>query len=418
MALSDTDAQRVIDHVNEHREELVDFLARLIRIRSVFPPGEYGEIATCMEEAFKSVGANTSQVVAPRAPVEAAGLTYPRPNVVAELGEGNGPVLLIGTHMDVVEEYERAEWTQDPFGGNVSDGKIWGRGSCDAKCTLAAQVFAARAIVECAFKLDGTLLLIASVDDEGRFDRLKWPGMTFLAEEGLAAAGFPMPDMVINGETSGLDRICGSFKGRLILEIPVLGETAHAATPFGVNAIDKALTLVERLKQIPLEEHELQGIETLTICAIDGRAERYGDTPPICNVGVEIRVVPPHGTTRMRNAIQRVLDDLAAADPDFRVGDITYFSDRQPVETPSDHALVRGIVAAASRVGIDARYDAILGTGELQPFVGRGLAGVTYGPGEISRVHRPDEFLEVDELVKQAQIYALTALEVCGASAS
>lgn len=414
MTVSEADKQRITSYVEAHRDELAAFLSELVQMRSVFPPGEYAEIAARMDEAFAATGARTTQIVAPKDRVEEAGLTYPRPNVVASLGSGASPVLLIGTHMDVVEEGDAAEWTHEPFAGLIEDGRVWGRGACDAKCTLAAQVFAARALVDAGVTLSGTLLLIASVDDEGRFDRLKWPGMTFLAESGLAEAGYPQPDMAINGEASGLAHICGSFKGRLILEIPVIGETAHAATSFGVNAIDKALVLVARLRQIPLEEHPLQGSETLNICAIEGRADRYGDIPPICRVGVEIRAVPPHGTGRIRAAIDRVLSDLHDEDPDFKVGELTYFSDRAPVETPADHPLIGALVDAAAYVGVNARYDAILGTGELQAFVSQGIAGVTYGPGSIGLVHRSNEYLDIDELVHQTQIYALAALELCG----
>src|SRR5207245_4239557 len=135
-----------------------------------------------------------------------------------------------------------------------------------------------------------------------------------------------------NGEASGLASICGSFKGRLIMEIPVVGETAHAATPYGINAIDKAVTLVEALKQIELGSHPLHGRETLNICAIEGAAERYGDIPPVCRVGVEIRVVPPYGTQRLLDEINGTIRRLAAADPEFRVGPFTIFSNRQPVE--------------------------------------------------------------------------------------
>jgi succinyl-diaminopimelate desuccinylase len=411
---ADADAQRILDHVEQHRDELVSFLVDLVRIRSVFPPGHYDEIAPRVADAFRSVCARTSLIAAPRDRVEAAGSTHPRPNVVATLGSGARPVLLIGTHLDVVGEDERADWSHDPFAGEISDGKVWGRGTCDAKNSLAAQVFAARALVECGFTLDGTLLLIASVDDEAGYDRLRWPGMTFLVEEGLASDGFPLPDMAINAESSGLDEICGSFKGRTILEIPVLGEIAHAGTPYGVNAVDAATTLIARLKQIPLAEHELHGPETLTICAVDGRAERYGDIPPICRVGVEIRGVPPDGTTRLGAAVQRVLQELADEEPRFRVGETTYVTDRPPFETPPDHALVGALAAAANQVGIDARYAGIIGTGELQPLVATGIPSVTYGAGTIDRVHRPDEYIEIDELVKQTQIYALAAVELCG----
>src|SRR5439155_2315262 len=231
---------------------------------------------------------------------------------------------------------------------------------------------------------------------------------------GLEAHGFPMPDMAINGEASGLSDICGSFKGRIIMEIPVVGETAHAATPYGINAIEKAIALVEALKAIELKSHPLQGAETLTICAIDGAAERYGDIPPICRVGVEIRVVPPYGTDRMLQAIDDAIRRLAAADPDFRVGPFTIFSNRQPIEFGETTPLVRAIRESAALVGVDARFAAILGTGELQAFVSRGIPGVTYGAGSIDRVHKPNEHLEIDELVRQTQIYALTALALCG----
>jgi succinyl-diaminopimelate desuccinylase len=415
MTRLDAAAAAAVRHVDAHRDALVEFLAELVRIRSVFPPGDYAEIAPRMQRAFAGLGARVSLVAAPREPVEAAGLAYPRPNVVAALdGRRGRPVLMIGTHMDVVGVDDPERWSADPFAGVVRGGRVWGRGACDAKCAMAAQVFAARALVESGVTLEGTLLLVCSVDDEGRFDRLKWPGMTFLAEGGLIDAGFPFPEMVINGEASGLDNICGSFKGRLILEIPVLGETAHAATPYGINAIDKAVRLIERLKAIELREHPVQGRETLNICAIEGVANRYGDIPPICRVGVEARVVPPQGTDRLRAEIDRAIAELRREDSQFHVGDVTVFSDRQPVEMPPDSPLVRAIRSAAALAGVDAEYAPILGTGELQAFVGRGIPGVTYGAGSIERVHRTDEFLEIEELVRQTKIYALTAIHACG----
>jgi succinyl-diaminopimelate desuccinylase len=410
-------AREVISYVDDHRAELVDFLSELIRIRSVFPPGEYGAIAGRLCSAFLESGARATLITAPKDAIESRDLIYPRHNVVAALdGSGGGPVLLVGTHMDVVEAGDVSQWLHDPFGGKVDNGRIWGRGTCDAKNTLAAQVFAARALVSTGAPLPGTLLLVGSVDDEGRFDRLKWPGMTYLAEHGLIEHGFPMPDFVINGEASGLSNVCGSFMGRVIMEIPVLGETAHAATPYGTNAIDKALKLVEALRRIELKAHPLQGKETLNICAIKGAAERYGDIPSACHVGVEIRVVPPYGTTRILQQVRERIAELSAADGDFRVGAFTTFSNRQPIEFSESNPLVTALRESASLVGIEARFASILGTGELEPFVSRGIPGVTYGPGSIDRVHRPNEYLEIDELVRQTQIYALTALAVCGST--
>ena len=411
-------SSRIIDYVERNRDGLARLLSELVAIPTVFPSDGYEEIVARLEAEFSRTGVPTRRISAPRERVEELGLTFPRPNLVAQLGSGRGSVLLIGTHMDVVEPGEAAQWTHPPFAGEIADGNVWGRGSCDAKSALAAQVYAARAIVETGYTLGGTLLLAASVDDEGGYDGLNWPGMAFLAEEGLASSGLPQPEMVINGEASGLERICGSFKGRLILEITVLGETAHASTPHGTNAIDHALLLVERLKRLPLAEHPTQGEETLTICAIDGGASRYGDVPDSCRVGIDVRVVPPGGTAAVHENIRAVIDDLTSEQPGFRVGEIRRLSEREPVEIPRDHALVSALESAAQEVGIRAEYDAILGSGDLQGFLERGVAGVTYGPGSISRVHRPNEFVEIDALVKQAQTYALAALALCQGEAT
>ncbi len=408
----------IIDYVEGNRDGLAQLLSELVAIPTVFPSAGYEEIVARLEADFSRAGAQTTRITAPRERVEALGLTYPRPNLVARLGSGRSPVLLIGTHMDVVEAGDPAEWTHPPFSGEVVDGNVWGRGSCDAKSALAAQVYAARAIVETGHTLAGTLLLAASVDDEGGYDGLNWPGMAFVAEEGLASCGFPRPDMVINGEASGLERICGSFKGRLILEITVLGETAHASTPHGTNAIEHALLLVDRLKSLPLAEHPVQGAETLMVCSIDGGASRYGDVPDSCRVGIDVRVVPPGGTAAVHENIRAVIDELSLQQPGFRVGEIRHLSEREPVEIARDHALVKALESAARDVGIGAEYASILGSGDLQGFLERDVAGVTYGPGSISRVHRPDEFVEIHALVKQTQIYALAALTLCQGEAT
>lgn len=403
----------IIDYVERNRDGLARLLSELVAIPTIFPSGGYEEIVARLEAEFSRAGAPTTRITAPRERVEALGLTFPRPNLVAQLGSGRSPVLLIGTHMDVVDPGDPAEWTHPPFAGAIADGNVCGRGSCDAKSALAAQVYAARAIAETGHTLGGTLLLAASVDDEGGYDGLNWPGMAFLAEEGLAGCGLPWPDMVINGEASGLERICGSFKGRLILEITVLGETAHASTSHGTNAIDHALLLVDRLKRLPLAEHPIQGVETLTVCAIDGGASRYGDVPDSCRVGIDVRVVPPGGAAAVHENIRAAIDELAVEQPGFCVGEIRRLSEREPVEIPPDHALVETLESVALDVGIRAEYGPILGSGDLQGFLERGVAGVTYGPGSIARVHRPDEFVEIDALVKQTQIYVLAALALC-----
>ena len=260
------------------------------------PPGDYGRIARRMESAFLAAGVPVRPITSPAGRDRGARPRLsPSQRRCHARGHRRGPG---PAHRDAhgccrppgphgLETTPSAALSpRDGYGveAPVTRSARWPPGIRRAL------------LLETGTTLRGTLLLVSSVDDEGRFDRLKWPGMTYLAERGLAGRGLPRPDMVINGEASGLRDICGAFKGRLILEIPVLGETAHAATPYGVNAIDKAIVLVDALRRIELGSHPLLGDETLNICAIRGVAGRYGDIPPACHVGVEVRVVPPRGT--------------------------------------------------------------------------------------------------------------------------
>ena len=408
-------AKGISSYIDEHRDTLVSLFCDLVRLPSVFPPGEYETISERMKTELEAAGVRTEFICAPRDKVEKAGLEYPRPNVVGMIdGANNGPVLMLGTHMDVVDIDDPDDWQFDPFGGTVDGGRVWGRGTCDAKSAMAAQVFTAKAIRDLGIRLKGSLMLVSSVDDEGRFDHLKWPGMTFLAEQGLEDAGFPLPDMIINGEASGLENICGSFKGRLILEYEIVGETAHAATPYGVNAIDKAAMFMEALKGVELKDGPRQGRESLNVVAVEGVAKRFGDIPNACKVGLEIRVVAPYSTERMRGEIDRTIKELQESDPEFKIGNVTIFSERQTFEIKEDEPLVTSIKDAAKAVGVDAEYGSIVGAGELQAFLARGIPGVTYGPGHISRVHKPNEYLTIEELVNQTKIYAIAALNVCG----
>ena len=136
--------------------------------------------------------------------------------------------------MDVVPAGEPSTWTYPPFSGKISGGKIWGRGACDAKCSLAAQLFATHALIDSGVSLDKDLLLIGTVDDEAPKDAT-WPGMEFLIRDGgLRSLGFGFPDYAINAEASGLESIWGIFTGEITLKLKFLGRVGHP--PIGVNA--------------------------------------------------------------------------------------------------------------------------------------------------------------------------------------
>jgi len=407
---------RLLRSIDSNKKSIIKLTRELIQTDSVNPPGDYAQISGLLRDAFREQGIWSTTISAPRNELAKIGIPAPRPNVVAKLhGKTREAGLLLFTHLDTVAVETPEKWRYNPFSGKVVENRIYGLGSCDAKCGLAAIVFGARALIDADVKLQKSLLLAGTVDDESRLDRFKWPGTRFLVEDGFRRLGLPLPRMVINGEASGLSNVAGSFKGRIFLEITVPGETAHAGIPQGRNAILDALTMIKEIANIRLLSSRLHGKDTVNLVVIRGGAKRWGDIPSECTFGLEIRVVPPGNTMVMVSKIRRAIEKAKRRHPEMKSPILKFLSNRDPIEVPKDHRLINAIVQGARRVGVQARYSGIVGTGELQPFLTRGIPGVTYGSGNINRVHRPNEFIAISEVLKQAKIYALTAKSVCGA---
>ena len=145
-------------------------------------------------------------------------------------------------HFDVVPAGEG--WTLDPFGGEVVDGRIYGRGSCDMKAGIAAALFAVEAIRRAGIELNGTVEISGTVDEEsGGFAGVAW-----LAEQGRLSAA--RTDYVIIPEPLYVDRICIGHRGVYWFEVQTRGRIAHGSMPFlGVNAIEHMGVVLDRIQR-------------------------------------------------------------------------------------------------------------------------------------------------------------------------
>jgi succinyl-diaminopimelate desuccinylase len=394
---------RLLKFVEENKGDLVEFTRKLIQTPSINPPGNYSEMAKIMENAYKDLGLKTKVLTAPREKIESLGLTYPRPNVVGFTeGVNKKPVLCLETHQDVVSPDDHALWKFAPFAAEVSDNKIWGRGACDAKCHLASALFAAKAVMDTEKELQGSLMLAATLDDEIG----AWPGMGFLMDEGLESVNFPLPDMVILGEPTGLKNLCGSFKGRVWYEISTRGKSAHGGTPHaGVNAIDKMFSLISEVKKLELKDHPLHGRETMNLGFMHG-GTRINIVPSDCRAGFDVRIVPPYTTARVKKFFQERISYLKKADPEFQA-DGKFLDDRDAFEISEEHQLVRTILETANSLGLGTKYSGVLSSGDLFHAHRKGVKGVMIGAGSMEIIHKENEYVEIDELVNEAKLYTL-----------
>jgi succinyl-diaminopimelate desuccinylase len=417
--------ERVLAAVDALSDEVVDFTSELVRLPTVNPPGEgYEECARVIGDRLKRGGFTVEYLPAEGRPEHTA--SHPRLNVVGTRpGQGKGPVVHFNGHFDVVPAGQG--WTVDPFGGEVRDGKIWGRGTGDMKAGLAAAVYAVEALRRAGVATAGALEVSGTVDEEsGGF-----AGVGFLAETGRIARG--RTDYVIIPEPLGVDRICIGHRGVWWFEVELRGRIAHGSMPFlGVSAIDHMAALLEAVRvelqpalagrrtAMPVVP-EGAGRATLNVNAIVGGQEADGiQTPCVadrCRAIFDRRFLIEEGLEGARAEIAALLETIAARIPGFRyqVKDLMVV---HPVRTPEGSPLVAALGRAIAHVrGREAALIASPGTYD-QKHVAR-IAGVehcvAYGPGILELAHQPDEYCGIQDLVDSTKILALAAMDLAAA---
>jgi succinyl-diaminopimelate desuccinylase len=234
---------RVLAAVDDVADEAVAFTADMIRIPTINPPGElYDDCTRLIGAQLHSCGFDVEYHAAEGRPEHTR--THPRVNVVgSRRGKNARPLVHLNGHVDVVPAGDG--WTMRPFGGEVRDGRVWGRGSGDMKAGIAAAVFAAEAIRRAGVELNGTVEISGTVDEEsGGF-----AGVAFLAERQRLSRS--RTDFVIIPEPLYVDRICIGHRGLYWFEIAMKGRIAHGSMPFhGVSAIDHMAVVLGRMRDM------------------------------------------------------------------------------------------------------------------------------------------------------------------------
>jgi acetylornithine deacetylase/succinyl-diaminopimelate desuccinylase-like protein len=401
------------ERVSRHVDDLASITQELVRIPSVNPPGDYGRMAAKMEELYRAEGLEPVVAQAPDDELARLELTAPRPNVIALLeGKSGNPTFCLDAHMDVVDPGEESRWTYAPFGGELHEGRIYGRGAADTKAHLAMQLIVVRVLREMGLELSGNLIVSSTVDDEIG----AWPGIGFLLDQGFEANGFPRPDYHIAGEPTGVSLCACLARGRVWYEITLRGSSAHGGNPKkGVNAIEKAMTLAEAVKAFPVQENPLMGVDTINIGRISG-GEAINVVPSSCLITFDIR--PTVEREVVHSYVEGAIKRLEESDPDFIVESLRMLNNRQTGGIGPDHAFVQTI----QNVVRELTGKSVEPTGDLGGYSAlgnaywstqAGIAGVMYGAGAFDRAHSVDEFISVDELAEMCKVFLGVVIETC-----
>jgi putative selenium metabolism hydrolase len=314
----------------------------------------------------------------------------------------SGPRLHFDGHLDNVLATTPERWTHPPFGGDVADGKVWGRGSTDMKGSVAAMICAAGFVPRDT--LTGTITVSGSVVEEE------------LEGQVLAAMLQRHPaDMVVIGESTLLE-VGIAEKGRAGIRIVTHGRAAHSASPhLGDNAIYKMADVIARLRALPPPVDDVLGPGILELVEIISRP--YPGTsivPDRCTVKWDRRLVRGETRESVIARIHTALDGLAGVEASYLelaipcyTGITLRHDDFHPAwDVDQGSALVEAALSSVAAIGETPRICTI-------PYCsnGSGSAGelsipsIVLGPGDPALFHVIDEYIAIDQLFKGTEVY-------------
>ncbi len=350
-------------------------------------------------------------------------------------GAGGGRSIAFNGHVDVVPVGDASGWSQDPFGGAIVDGRLYGRGATDMKGGIAAALWATKTALEAGFAPRGDVFFHIVSDEE-----VVGNGTREIVERAPAA------DVTISVEPTEL-AMCAAEGGLVHFRIEVEGVEAHASTRYlsvhaggrrggGVNAVEKTIKIIVALQELEREWANVKshpilppGYDTLLPAIIvggpgggkDGRLNLFsnaGTTPNYCSVEYNLWFYPDESLEDVKAEVEGYVADACRADPwlrehpprfTWKIGHI-YFP---PMDLPLDHPAVRATARALEAVGLDPTPKGFGAATDLAWYGERRLPGLICGPGRLEQCHVADEYIDTGALVQAATVYALLLTDWC-----
>jgi succinyl-diaminopimelate desuccinylase len=425
---ADPSLDRLYAEIAAREAELIQLTQELVRIPTLNPPGRhYHDICDFLGERLRRKGFHVDLIRARGAPADSE--KYQRWNMVArhQGAGGAGECVHFNSHHDVVEVGHG--WTTDPFGGELKDGRIYGRGTCDMKGGLAASVIAAEAFIAAFPDYMGAIEISATADEESG----GYGGVAYLAEHGWFSP--EKVQHVIIPEPLNKDRICLGHRGVWWAEIETRGRIAHGSMPFlGDSAIRHMGAVLEEMERtlFPLLAGKRTAMpvvpegarqSTLNINSIHGGEPEQDDdytglpAPCVadrCRIVIDRRFLIEEDLAEVKAEVARMLESIKASRPKFEY-EIRDLFEVIPSMTDEDAPVVKTVQAAIEKVlNTQAQFVVSPGTYDQKHIdrIGKLKNCIAYGPGILDLAHQPDEWVGVEDMMDSAKVMALTLREL------
>jgi succinyl-diaminopimelate desuccinylase len=413
-----TTYQQLDAWIDAHFDEQVQFLQALIQVPTDTPPGNNTPHALRTAQLMQAMGMQAEQHIVPQALVQAAGLETITNLVVRRNYGTGGKTVALNAHGDVVPPGEG--WTKKPYGGEIENGRIYGRAAAVSKCDFSTFTFATRALEAVAKPTRGGIELIFTYDEE--FGGEVGPGW-------LLQHKIIQPDLLIAAGFSY--QVVTAHNGCLQMEVTVHGKMAHAAIPDsgidalqGANAILTALYAQNQLYKKITSKVEGISHPYLNVGTIAG-GTNTNVVPGTVVFKLDRRMIPEENPTEVEANIRQVISDATAAfnqgrnDAGITVGIKRLLLARALTPLPGNQPLVESLTRNASEVfGEPIKACGTPLYTDVRLFGEAGIPGVVYGAGPRtvleSHAKRADERLELEDLRRATKVVARTLTDLLG----
>jgi acetylornithine deacetylase len=429
----------VVGEIERRGDDLVELLATLVRFDTTTrakpddPAREEAALQAFLANRLHAAGADVDLWEPSPEDVAGSKLAPPgirfngRPQLAARFaGAGGGRSLLLNGHVDVVSAEPRERWSADPFGAEIRDGRLYGRGACDMKGGVAAMVFAAEVLAGLGLRLAGDLTVCTVTDEEAT------------GVGGLAAVAHGVrADAGVVTEPSGFD-VLVACRGSLIPTVTVAGRPGHAGLPQphwraggAVNAIDKAAVVIDALRRLndewrtrPDQQHPYLSPGEVVPTVIAG-GEWIVSYPSSCRITYHVEYLPAHADaegwgTAVEQEIAGWIESAARTD--------SWLAEHPPMlewapevpaaEVSPDEPIVHALLDAGATVGRPGRVAGLENWHDGATFTRfGGTPCVCFGPSGLAAAHTIDESVPVADVVACAQALAAAAIRFCGLAA-
>ena len=402
--------------IDAHFDAQTNFLKALVAVPTDTPPGNNTPHAIRTAELLADMGFQARRFEVPEDEVRAAGLESITNLIVRHDFQDGGPTIALNAHGDVVPPGEG--WSHDPYGGEVVDGKMYGRATAVSKCDFSTFTFALRALRSLVkhhgVPMKGAVELHFTYDEE--FGGEVGPG--YLLKHELT-----QPDLMIAAGFSY--QVVTAHNGCLQMEVTVHGNMAHAAIPeSGIDAMQGAVHLLNALyatnETNRTIQSQVEGINHpyLNVGLIQG-GTNTNVVPGKVSFKMDRRMIPEEDPAQVEAELRRVMDEAVASfnagrsDAGIHIDVKRILLARAMQPLPGNQALVQALQQHGEAVF--GEPIPALGTPlytDVRLYVERGIPGVIYGAGPRtvleSHAKRADERIDLEDLRRATKVVART----------